>query len=47
MCPCSLGSGSGSVSVTDGEEDMPASFNQEILLFVAMFQEEILLTTSL
>lgn len=29
--PRSLGAGSGSVSVADGEESMPASFNQEIL----------------
>ncbi|KAI7799361.1 putative neurexin-3b-like [Triplophysa rosa] len=30
--PCSLGAGSGSVSVADGEESMPASFNKDILL---------------
>jgi len=37
MCPCSPGSCSGSVSVTDGKETMPDSFNQDILLFYGCF----------
>lgn len=33
MCPSSLGSSSSLVSVTDGEEAVPARFNHKILLF--------------